>query len=253
VTSMRAQVGRLVRPHHGAVEAAALVGMYGLYELCRGFADGSWVLAQRNAEEIVRFERDLGMFWEWDVQQWASQLPLLPVLLGLAYVGLHVGGTILALVWVHRHHREHFALLRTVIVAASAFALVVYVVFPTAPPRLAAGLGFADTVTDHAGINLNSTLLGELYNPIAAVPSLHFGYALVVGFAVAALARRRAVRALGAAYPIAMLFVIVATGNHFWLDAVAGGAVVLVAWLLARVLIEPAPAEHPAYAAAAST
>jgi hypothetical protein len=236
---MRAQVGRLVRPHHGAVETAALVAMYGLYELCRGFADGSFALAQQNAAEIVRFERDLGMFWEWDVQQWASRLPGLPVLLGLAYIGLHVGGTILALIWVHRRHWEHFALLRTVIVAASAFALVVYVVFPTAPPRLA-GLGFADTVTDHAGINLNSALLGELYNPIAAVPSLHFGYALVVGFAVTALARRRTVRALGAAYPVAMLFVIVATGNHFWLDAVAGGAVVLVAWLLARALIEPA-------------
>ena len=235
---MRAHVGRLVRPHHGAIEAAGLLGLYGLYELCRGFAGGSWDLAQRNAAEIVRFERDLGMFWEWDVQQWATRLPLLPVLLGLAYVGLHVGGTILALVWVHRRHREHFALLRTVIVAASGLALVVYMLYPTAPPRLA-GLGFADTVTDHAGINLNSALLGELYNPIAAVPSLHFGYALVVGAAVAALARRRAVRALGVAYPLAMLFVIVATGNHFWLDAAAGGAVVLIAWLLARLLIEP--------------
>jgi hypothetical protein len=235
---MRAQVGRLVRPHHGAVETATLLSLYGLYELCRGVADGSWALAQRNAAEIVRFERDLGMFWEWDVQQWATRLPLLPVLLGLAYIGLHVGGTILALVWVHRRHHEHFALLRTVIVAASGLALVVYVLYPTAPPRLA-GLGFADTVTDHAGINLNSALLGELYNPIAAVPSLHFGYALVVGVAVAALARRRAVRLLGVAYPLAMLFVIVATGNHFWLDAAAGGAVVLVAGLLARVLIEP--------------
>lgn len=212
--------------------------MYGLYEVCRGIADGSWDLAQRNAAEIVRLERELGMFWEWDIQRWATALPLVPLLLGLAYVGLHVGGTILALVWVHLRHREHFALLRTVIVAASGLALVVYVLYPTAPPRLA-GLGFADTVTDHAGINLNSALLGELYNPIAAVPSLHFGYALVVGIAVAALARRRAVRALGIAYPGAMLFVIVATGNHFWLDAAAGGAVVVVAWFLARFLIEP--------------
>jgi hypothetical protein len=235
---MRARVGRLVEPHHGAVETAALLSLYGLYELCRGIAEGSWDLAQRNAAAIVRFERELGMFWEWDVQQWATRLPVLPVLLGLAYIGLHVGGTILALVWVHRRHREHFALLRTVIVAASGLALVVYVLYPTAPPRLA-GLGFVDTVTDHAGIDLNSTLLGELYNPIAAVPSLHFGYALVVGAAVAALERRRAVRALGIAYPVAMLFVIVATGNHFWLDAAAGGAVVLVAWLLARVLIAP--------------
>src|SRR3954468_12588486 len=187
---MRARAAGVVRPHHGAIEAATLVALYGLYELCRGIADGSWVLAQQNAAEIVRVERDLGMFWEWDVQQWASSLPFVPILLGVAYIGLHVGGTIVALVWVHRRHREHFALLRTVIVAASALALVVYMIFPTAPPRLAHGLGFADTLTDRAGINLTSTLLGELYNPIAAVPSLHFGYALVVGFAVAALARR---------------------------------------------------------------
>jgi cytochrome bd-type quinol oxidase subunit 2 len=97
----------------------------------------------------VRFERDLGMFWEWDVQRWAQSLPGLPAVLGVAYIGLHVAATIAALVWVYRRHRERFALLRTVLVASSAFALVLYAVYPTAPPRLA-GLGIADTVTDHA-------------------------------------------------------------------------------------------------------
>jgi len=244
VSALRSGVERLVRPHRGAVEAATLVAFYGIYELCRGAANESWELAQRHAGEIVSFERQLGVFSEWNLQQWVQRLPLLPMLLGLAYIVLHVGGTVLALVWVHRRHRERFALVRTVLVAASGFALVVYMLYPTAPPRLADGLGFADTVTEHAGINLNSTLLGELYNPIAAVPSLHFGYALVVGVAIAGLARRRLVRAIGAAYPIAMLFVIVGTGNHFWFDAVAGGAVVVVAWLVARPLVEPGRARE---------
>ena len=119
------------------------------------------------------------------------------------------------------------------LVTSSAFALVLYAAYPTAPPRLA-GLGIADTVTDHAGINLNSELLGQLYNPIAAVPSLHFGYALIVGVTVALLAPHVVVRALGAVYPLVMLFVIIATGNHFWIDAAVGGLVVAVAWLLSQ-------------------
>lgn len=236
---VHARIARLARPHHGAVEATVLAALYGVYEVCRGFADSSWALAQRHADEIVEFERRLGMFWEWDVQRWAHALPGMPMLLGLAYVVLHVAGTIAALIWVHRRHRGHFALVRTAVVASSALALVVYALYPTAPPRLA-GLGFTDTVTLHAGVNLNSALLGQLYNPIAAVPSLHFGYALIVGAAIAVLGRRRIVRALGALYPVGMLFVIVATGNHFWFDAAAGAAVTAVAWLVARRLAAPA-------------
>jgi hypothetical protein len=248
VDAVRRHVAPVLQPHHGAVETGALVLLYGLYELTRGAVDGSWPIAQRHADAIVDFEQNLGMFWEWDVQRWAHALPAVPTLLGGAYVVLHVVGTIAALVWVHRRHRSHFALFRTVVVAASALALLVYVLYPTAPPRLA-GLGFTDTVSLHTGVNLNSALLGQLYNPVAAVPSLHFGYALIVGVAVALLARRRTVRALGALYPLVMLFVIVATGNHFWLDALAGAGVTVTAWLLARTLLNEPRKRHVALAA----
>jgi hypothetical protein len=245
VEAARRHVEQVLQPHHGAIEAGALVVLYGLYELTRGAVDGNWPIAQRNADAIVDFERNLGMFWEWDVQQWAQALPAVPALLGGAYVVLHLAGTIGALVWVHRYHRTQFALFRTVVVAASALALVVYMLYPTAPPRLA-GLGFTDTVTQHTGVNLNSALLGQLYNPVAAVPSLHFGYALIVGVAVTLLAERRTVRILGAVYPLVMLFVIVATGNHFWLDALAGAGVTLAAWAVARALLsEPSTRRVP--------
>ena len=89
-------------------------------------------------------------------------------------------------------------------------------------------------------MNLSSDLLGSLYNPFAAVPSLHFGYALLVGAALAAFARPRWLRVAGAAYPALMLFVIVATGNHFLFDAAAGGAVTIAGWALARLVVEPA-------------
>ena len=174
--------------------------------------------------------------------------------LGLAYLSLHFAGTTAALVWLHRRHPEHFPMVRTTLVTATALALVGYVLYPAAPPRLA-GLGFSDTVTTHAGINLSSDVLGTLYNPFAAVPSLHFGYALIVGVALATLAKRRVVRVAGALYPLAMLLVIVGTGNHFVFDAALGAVVVLAGWLVARLLVEtPEPAgrreqrvdEHPA-------
>ena len=132
--------------------------------------------------------------------------------------------------------------MRTTLVVATALALVGYLTYPAAPPRLA-GLGFTDTVTKSAGVNLSSDLLGALYNPLAAVPSLHFGYSLLVGVGLAVLARRRWVKVAGALYPAAMLYIIVATGNHFFVDAVLGGAVVVAGWFVARSLTR---AEEPA-------
>ena len=129
-------------------------------------------------------------------------------------MSLHFGATTLAVRWVYRERPDAFPLVRTTLIVSTALALAGYVLYPAAPPRLA-GIGFSDTVTTHTGLNLSSDLLGSFYNPLAAVPSLHFGYALIVGVALVALARRRWVRVLGAAYPAFMLFDIVATGNHF--------------------------------------
>ena len=176
--------------------------------------------AMRHTTEIVDLEQSVGIYFERGVQEAFEALPVVPTVLGVAYVVLHFAGTTAALVWLHRRHPEHFPIVRTTLVVATALALVGYVLYPAAPPRLA-GLGFSDTVTTHAGINLSSDLLGALYNPFAAVPSLHFGYALIVGVALATLASSRVVRVLGALYPLAMLLVIVATGNHFVFDAAA--------------------------------
>ena len=100
----------------------------------------------------------------------------------------------------------------------------VYALFPTAPPRLA-GIGIADTVSGATQINLGSGPVSSLYNPYAAVPSMHIGFALLVGVAVWRFGRRPILRAAGLVYPVFVLFVIVATGNHFFVDAAAGAAV----------------------------
>jgi hypothetical protein len=229
------------RPYPGRVELAALAVLYGAYELVRGFGGENWVAARANTGDIVALERHIGVFVERDVQSAFSAIAGAPALLGFLYVALHFGGTGAALVWVHRRHPLAFAHLRTTLIVSTALALVGYVLYPAAPPRLA-NLGFADTVSTHTGLNLSSDLLGSLYNPIAAVPSLHFGYSLIVGVAVARLASRRFTRRVGAAYPAVMLLIIVATGNHFLFDAVAGALVVAVGWLVAARLAVSLPA-----------
>ena len=228
------------RPYPGRVELAALAVLYAAYELVRGLGGEDWAAARANTADIVALERRLNLFVERDVQNLVAALPGIPALLGFLYVALHFAGTAAALVWVHRRRPHAFPFLRTTLIVSTALALAGYVLYPAAPPRLA-NMGFADTVTSHTGLDLSSDLLGSLYNPIAAVPSLHFGYALIVGVAVAQLAGRRWLRLAGAAYPALMLLIIVATGNHFLFDAVAGAAVVAVGWLAASRLAAPAP------------
>ena len=226
----------LSRPHRAAVEIGILASLYALYEAVRGAGDASVAVARAHTADIVALERGLHVFDEQAVQQWSHAVPLLPALLGFAYMSLHFGATALAVRWVYRERRHAFPLVRTTLIVSTALALVGYVLYPAAPPRLA-GLGFSDTVTSHTGLNLSSNLLGSFYNPLAAVPSLHFGYALIVGGVLVTLARRRWMRVLGAAYPVFMLFDIVATGNHFWFDATAGGVVVVAGWWIARAFL----------------
>jgi PAP2 superfamily protein len=222
-------------PHRGVVEAATLLSLYGVYELIRGRGNTTLAVARAHTDDIVALERHVHVFGERAVQHAVHALPALPAVLGAAYLLLHFVGTTSFIVWTYRRRREHFPFVRNTLIGATALALVGYVVFPAAPPRLAA-LGFSDTVSTGAHVNLSSNLLGSLYNPFAAVPSLHFGYALLVGVGVATLARRRVVRIAGALYPFVMLFVIVATGNHFFFDAAAGAIVVGVAALVAHLL-----------------
>jgi hypothetical protein len=232
-------MNRVLRAHSGLAELATAAGLYAVYELVRGFGSTSLAAARAHTADIVALEQSLGVFGERGVQRAVDTLPGVPALLGFAYMTLHLGATAAMLIWVHRSHRAQFALVRSSIVIATAISLVIYVLYPAAPPRLA-GIGFADTVTEKSGINLSSDSLGSLYNPFAAVPSLHFGYALLVGAVIASLARGRVGRVLGWSYPIVMLLVIVGTGNHFFFDAAAGGIAVGVGYLIASWIESPA-------------
>jgi hypothetical protein len=216
-----------------------MFGLYGFYEVVRGQGNASPTIAREHTDGIVALERHLHVFGERAVQRAAHWVPALPTVLGIAYIVLHFLGTAAFLVWLHRSHPRFFPVVRNTLIAATGVALSIYLLYPVAPPRLA-GLGFVDTVTHNAKVNLSSDLLGNLYNPFAAVPSLHFGYALLVGVTVALLAKNRIARVIGWSYPAVMLLVIVATGNHFFFDAAGGALAIGIGYVAASRLDSPA-------------
>jgi hypothetical protein len=216
-------------------ELLLIAGLYMGSEATRGFADGSAEVARGHAADVVSIERHVGIFHEAGVQSFAHSVPGLSALLGYSYVTLHMLVTGLVLAWAYRYRRHAYPVLRNALIAASAIAVVVYYLFPTAPPRLAQ-IGIGDTVSAATSVNLGSDALASFYNPFAAVPSMHIGFSVIAAATVFALTRRRVVRAIAAAYPIYVLLVIVATGNHFVFDAAAGALVAAVALTAARSL-----------------
>jgi len=242
-----ATTGRLRRwlsvRHSLGLEAALVVTLYGVYELARGLVVVNTREADRHADQLVALERSLHLFVEGRVQHAADAVPGLAGLLGVSYLTLHLAVTAVVLLWLHRRRPTAFPFVRTTLLVASALALVGFLAYPTAPPRLA-GIGIADTVsTGH--VNLNHGLVSSLYNPYAAVPSMHVGYALIVATSLLRYGRRWLVRSLAAVYPAFVLLVVVATGNHFFLDAAAGALVAALAFAAASLLTRAAATNAP--------
>jgi hypothetical protein len=220
--------------HSLRTEAVVVLALYGLYELTRGLVVGDADVASAHANRLVAVERSLHLLFEVNVQRAVHALPGLTGLLGVAYLTLHLAVTAGVLLWLHQRRPAAFPFVRTTLLLASGLALVGFLVYPTAPPRLA-DIGIADTVSN-GHVDLNRGLVSSLYNPYAAVPSMHVGYALIVAAGVFRIDPHLLVRALALLYPPFVLLVVVATGNHFFVDAAAGLLVAALAMAAAAVL-----------------
>jgi PAP2 superfamily len=224
----------LATRHSLRVEALAVLAFYATYELARAFVAGDRAIAVKHAHVISATERSLRVFAEPGVQDVVRHVPGVMPILASAYLSLHLLVTTGLLLWLHQRRPEYFARVRAILVVSSFAALAGFLAFPTAPPRIA-GIGLDDTVSG-GHVDLNKGLVSALYNPYAAVPSLHVGYAAVVGVTVAAIARKKWVRALGAFYPAFVTLTVVATGNHFFVDAAAGVVVVGFGFLATQLI-----------------
>src|SRR5436305_13121536 len=140
------------------------------------------------------------------------------------YVNAQTSITIAALVYLYVRHNRNFYFVRNMFMIAMAIALIGYTVFPTAPPRFMPEWGFMDSVSDFTGVHVShaSASMNALFNPYAAVPSMHVAFALMIGWPLAPLTRHRVLGALWLLYPLLMTFVIVVTANHFIVDALLG-------------------------------
>jgi membrane-associated phospholipid phosphatase len=202
------------------------------YELTRGLVDGSREEALATGRRVMEAQRDLGILWELDVQRWAYDAPAVVMdVANLTYFNCQFTISFGLLLWIYLRRNHAFYFVRNTIMFANFIGLIGYVAFPTAPPRMYPEVGFVDSLLD-ASVNHESWLIRTLSNPYAAMPSLHTAYALILGTAAVLVTRHLVIRLIWAGYPALVLFSIVATANHFILDAVAGAVVALFATLL---------------------
>jgi hypothetical protein len=213
-----------------------LIGVsYWTYSLVRNAVPEQKQEALRNADWLWRTEHHLGIAVEQSVNHAVNSVSWLIIGMNYYYATLHFVVTLAVLVWLYRSHPGRYAATRLTLFATTAVALLGYYFFPLAPPRLMNGGDFVDTVVvHHTWGSMASGDLKHMSNQYAAMPSMHQAWSLWAGAAVALLARRRWVRLAATLYPCVMLVVIVGTGNHWLLDALAGGAVLALAAILVK-------------------
>ena len=220
-------------------EVLVLVPAYLLYSVVRGLVQGRQPEALMRTMHLIRLERGLGIFWELDLQHRIVDIRALETFANWTYLLGMWPVIVLVAIWLFFRHRDSYPLYRNAFLISGAIGLVIYATLPVAPPRYMDGWGFIDTVgSGTAAYSLPD--LSILVNQYAAVPSLHFGWVFLSGIAMFRETPSMAAKLLGVFMPLAMLFSIVATGNHFFLDAVAGGIVALIglgASLMLRTLV----------------
>jgi membrane-associated phospholipid phosphatase len=206
---------------------------YWAYSATRWIAVGEEPKATAHARWIVHLEQTLHVSVEGSVQQaFDGGVPIwaLNHLYLMAQFAVVPG----ALIWLYSHSRPTYRALRNTVLATWLIAVPIYALFPVAPPRLA-GIGILDTISDQSEASLNSHVATSFYNPFAAVPSLHAGFALAVAIALAVAARRRFTKALALLWAPLVSLAVVATGNHYLFDIAAGVVVTATGYAAGRL------------------
>src|ERR671925_928634 len=224
--------GRRFLPRGYADFARQLLIWFGFllaYQVARGVADRDPARAFANGWKVIDVEQRLTGLSELTLQGWTQSSRLLEALVSWTYWNSEFTVLGLALLWVYLRRNEAFVRFRNTILLANVIGLVGYVLLPTAPPRMFPDLGLDDALQQSASLNHGSGLINFVANPYAAMPSLHAADALIVGLVLAAVCRNWFAKAVWILWPAWVWFSVMATGNHFWLDVLAGVFVALVA------------------------
>lgn len=204
--------------------------------------------AFENARTIIDLEQVIGLFQEKRIQD--AFLPYTHFIRfwNVFYGTLHFAVTIFALVWTYRRYPRRYPLWRNTLAVTTGVALFGFTIFPLMPPRLlddcgpfgaCESYGFVDTLAQVGGLwSFDSGTMAEISNQFAAMPSLHFAWALWCFFVLYRYLPWRGARVAIALYPWLTLFAIIVTGNHYWLDAVGGAVALGIGYAVARPLTQ---------------
>lgn len=209
----------------GVHEAAVVVAAFLIYFFIRGSVVDRAGEAMVRGFNLIELEQALGIYWELEMQSWILDHYWAIRFMNLVYFWGHMPLVIVLAIWLYVWHRRAYRLTRNAFLASGAIGVVIYWLFPVAPPRLIPFSGFIDTMAAFDRFGYNAQETQAFVNPFAAVPSLHFGWSMLLAAVVGWVARNPLAIGFAFAWPIAMFFAVVLTGNHFILDAVFGAIV----------------------------
>ena len=228
-------------------ELPLIAVVYALYSGARLVVRGDVDDAVQHGADILHFEQVTHL----DPERWFNQLFTHHAFLGVPadfmYASMHYIVTPAVLVWLWRRRPTHYRKARTWLMISTLIGLIGFTALPTAPPRLLPGAhGFMDTMAKYGSYGWWGTDasaprgLGHLTNEYAAMPSLHFGWNLLVRIVIWRVTANRWLRAAAVTLPVLMCVAVVATANHYVID-VAAGAVVALTGLAAALVLRQAP------------
>ncbi|MQG10510.1 MAG: inositol phosphorylceramide synthase [SAR202 cluster bacterium] len=220
---------RLMLPH--LREIGIVVGAYFIYMYSRAlvFSDFQGT-ALANARRVIDFEKSTGFFWEPVWQSWAIEsAKSLVIFFNWAYIVTFFPIVLTASIVLYFTNRARYKYYRNVVLLSFLIALVGFMLFPLAPPRMIAE-HFVDTINIFGPSGYASREFTNYYNAYAAMPSLHFGWTVMFGIIFLGT-NSRLVKVFGVVYPIMTLFAITITGNHFIMDAIGGGLLIMASFL----------------------
>ena len=212
-------------------EAVLIIGLCLIYAVASSLSrDGLGHLARENAEKLIAFENSFGFFWETAWNQWlAAAGSWLATAFNWVYILTFLAVIPASALAYYVAARDRYFHYRNVVIISLLFALFAHVVFPVAPPRMMAEYGFVDTMKSFGPGWYDVRDVTSYFNVYAAMPSIHFAWAVFFGVL---FFRRggRLLRVAGVLYPSITLAAIVATANHYLADAVAGALLMALAF-----------------------
>jgi hypothetical protein len=223
-------------------ELALVALLFATYKIGRLAAAGSHSEALHHARQVWDLERWLHLPSEAGIQRWLVGVPGLPHLATTYYAWVHFPATVALLVWLYVRNRRLYRRTRTVLALLTGAALAVHLLYPLAPPRMLTSIGMQDLSAEYGPHIYSDPATDTFANQYAAMPSLHVGWALIVAGALVAAGRTRG-RLLWLLHPAATLVVVIATGHHFWLDAIVATVLLLAIHLRLPGVTAPAPPE----------